>query len=50
MAEKELTPFQECLRDILLVAIGDRFKDEAERKEMAELFVDTYGDILLKLA
>ena len=47
MKPNELTPFQECLRDILLVAIGDRFRDDDERKKMAELMVDTYGSALI---
>lgn len=44
-----MTKFEETLRDILLVAIGDRFADKEERKVMAEDYVATYGDVLVNV-
>ena len=48
---KSLTPYQEELKNLLMIPLSiSTIQSEKEREELAELYVKTYGDILLDYA
>lgn len=48
---KSLTPYQEELKNILMLPLSiSTIQSEKEREKLAEVYVRTYGDILLDYA